>query len=141
MTEHPHLDISKLLHCGCYALLKKGEVLYVGKSKKPIIRLYTHFSNRGKVLGKNLWGGYRGPVANDKGVNFDGVWFWPCMLGQMSIIENHLIRKYMPKYNVQGKPGPVMPIPDDIKALLANVVTITGLPQEDSPKVYIRRML
>jgi hypothetical protein len=142
MPEHPHIDISKLLHCGCYALLKKGEVIYVGKSKKPMVRLYTHFSNRGKVLGQNMWGGYSGPTLNDRGVNFDGVWFWPCMLGQLGTIEMYLIRKYMPKYNQVGKPGPVLPIPDDIRAILKQMITITGLPPlEDRPKVYIRRML
>jgi len=142
MPEHPHIDISKLLHCGCYALLKKGEVIYVGKSKKPMVRLYTHFSNRGKVLGQNMWGGYSGPTLNDRGVSFDGVWFWPCMLGQLGTIEMYLIRKYMPKYNQVGKPGPVLPIPDDIRAILKQMITITGLPPlEGRPKVYIRRLL
>jgi len=130
------LDVSKLLHCGVYALLRRGEVVYVGKSTKPLIRLYTHFRNRGKQLTK----GITGPCVDGKGINFDGVWFLPCMLGQMDTLENHMIRKYLPRHNTKGKPP--LAIPEDIKVLLAQMITITGLPPlEDRPKVYIRRML
>jgi len=144
MPEYQHLDISKLLHCGCYALLRKGEVIYVGKSTKPIVRLYTHCKNRGKPMGRTMTGGYRGPTLNDKGINFDGAWFWPCMLGQLGIIETFLIRKYVPMYNMVGKPGPVIPIPEDIKELLKQVVIITDLPAPEptAPRgPYIMRRL
>jgi len=135
MDEHRFMDVSKLMHCGVYALLRGKEVIYIGKSRKPLIRLYTHFRNRGRLLGK----GITGPNVNGKGISFDGVWFLPCMLGQMDTLENYMIRKYMPQHNVKGKP--LMAIPDDVRELLTQMMVITGLPQEDSPKVYIRRML
>ncbi len=126
------LSFKALLHCGVYALVRRGEVVYVGKTKKLWVRLYNHCNERGKVLPKR---------SGVKGLGFDDIWVWPCMLGQLDTLEVHLIQKYVPKHNVKDKPNPVIPIPDEIKALLAHVVTITGLPQEDSPKVYIRRML
>jgi len=77
-----------------------------------------------------------------KGVNFDDIWVWPCMLGQLDTLEVHLIRQYVPKYNVKDKPNPVIPLPEDIRAILKQMITITGLPPlEDRPKVYIRRLL
>ncbi len=154
MLEHGFMDISKLMHCGVYALLKKGEVVYVGKTKQPMQRIYRHVYNRGKPLGTtiNSQSNAKCPTFNGKGITFDSVWFLPCMLGQLSVLEVHFIRMFMPKHNVahnpEAKPRPervptvIIPIPDDIKALLAQMVTITGLPpMEDRPKVYIRRML
>ncbi len=87
-----------------------------------------------------------GPAQDGKGITFDTIWFLPCMLGQLGTLEVHFIKMFMPKHNVRHNPDlkvktEIMPIPDEIKALLAQMVTITGLPQEDSPKVYIRRML
>ena len=141
MEEHGFVNISKLLHCGVYTLLRKGEVVYVGKSTQPLRRIHRHVLNRGKLIKRTI-NPDAGPAVNGKGINFDGVWFLPCMLGQLSTLESFFIKKYMPKHNVLGKPNPVMAIPDDIKALLAQMVTITGLPPlEDRPKVYIRRML
>ena len=142
MPEYQHLDISKLLHCGAYALLRRGEVVYVGKSKKPLVRLCTHLSRRGKEMSENMWGGYSGPQLNGKGIKFDGVWFWPCMLGQLDVIEVALIRKYEPRYNILGRSGPFMPIPDEIKALLKQMVVITSLPpQDDTFQRFIPRRL
>jgi len=130
------ISYKALLHCGCYALVRKGEVVYVGMTRRLWVRLYAHCNARGKPLTQKV-----GQNRKGNGIGFDDIWVWPCMLGQLDVLEVHLIRKYTPKYNVKDKPVPILPIPDDIKALLANVVTITGLPQEDSPKVYIRRML
>lgn len=139
VEQHQFMDISKLLHCGVYALLRRGEVVYVGKSTKPLIRLYSHLRNRGKLMGKSI-NPEAGPIVNGKGIMFDGIWFLPCMLGQLATLEHYFIRKHLPKHNVKGKP--LAAIPDNIKALLANVVTMSGLPPiQDSPKVYIRRML
>ena len=135
MEDYKYIDISKLLHCGVYVLLRRGEVVYVGKSTKPLKRLVTHMRNRNREIEDRV-----GPTLNGKGINFDGIWFLPCMLGQLATLELYFIRKYLPKYNIQGRPP--MPIPDDIKALLAQMVTITGLPpMEDRPKVYMRRLL
>lgn len=139
VDQHQFMDITKLLHCGVYALLRRGEVIYVGKSTKPLIRLYSHLRNRGKLMGRSI-NPEAGPIVNGRGIMFDGIWFLPCMLGQLATLEDYFIRKHLPKHNVRGKP--LISIPDDIKALLAQMVTITGLPSiEDRPKVYITRRL
>jgi len=141
MPDYDFMDISKLLHCGVYCLLRKGEVVYVGKSKKPLVRLYTHVYNRGKEAGRALYPGIvAGPTHGGKGINFDGIWFVPCMLGQLDVIELAMIRKYEPRYNVRGKPP--TPIPDEIKALLKQMVVITSLPpQDDTFQRFIPRRL
>ncbi len=143
MEEHGFMNVSKLLHCGVYALLCRGEVVYVGKSTKPLVRIYSHVRNRGRKMTKGPAYGApstKGPAVNGKGIGFDGIWFLPCMLGQLDTLENYFIRKYLPRYNVKGKPS--LAIPEDIRAILKQMITITGLPPlEDRPKVYIRRML
>jgi len=146
MPDYQYLDISKLMHCGVYALMRKGEIVYVGKSKSPLGRLHSHIKNRGCEMpgGRRTWGGAgsTGPTHNGRGINFDGILFYPCMLGQLDVIEAVLIREHLPRYNTRGMPP--KPIPVELKALLAQAgwMVITGLPQiEDSPKVYIRRML
>jgi hypothetical protein len=140
MEEHGFVDVTKLIHCGVYALVRKGEVVYVGKSKQPLMRIHRHVLNRGKLIKKSV-NPEAGPTLNGKGINFDVVWFLPCMLGQLSTLENYFIRKFLPRHNVQGKPNPVMEIPLEIREMLKQMVTITGLPPlEDRPKVYIRRM-
>src|SRR5882762_7478218 len=110
MMPHGVVSFHALLHCGVYALLRRGEVVYVGKSKKLWIRLYNHCNNRGKVL--YLPPGYTTPK---KGIQFDDIWVWPCMLGQLDSLEVCLIQKYVPKYNVKDVPRPIMPIPEEIK--------------------------
>jgi len=152
MREHGFMDVTKLIHCGVYALLRKGEVVYVGKSKQPLMRIFRHVSNRGKRLKKKMFGGFSSPTYEGKGIMFDTVWFLPCMLGQMGTLEVRFIKLYMPKYNIVHNPEPkprpereptvIMPIPEDIKELLRQMVVITSLPPlEDRPKVYMRRLL
>lgn len=123
MPEHQFLDISKLLHCGVYALLRKGEVVYVGKSKKPLVRLYAHYNAQGKRVPRQV-----GNNNVKQGIVFDGIWFIPCMLGQLDILEVHFIRKYQPKHNVKDKPKVPIAIPEEIKELLKQLVVITNLP-------------
>src|SRR5258705_247134 len=150
MREHGFMDVTKLMHCGVYALVRKGEVVYVGKSKQPLMRIFRHVSNRGKPLGQKLFGGYSSPAQDGKGIMFDTIWFLLCMLGQLYTMEVRFIKMFMQKHNVKHTPdpksrpvrGPTIPIPDDIKAILKQMITITGLPPlDDRPKVYIRRML
>jgi hypothetical protein len=113
-------DVSKLLHCGVYALLRRGEVVYIGKSKQPLTRLYAHANARGKRLPKPV--GYR---TERFGIVFDAMWFRPCMLGQLDALEVEMIRVYQPRHNVKDKPkrtmGPGYEIPEDVRELLAQI--------------------
>jgi hypothetical protein len=53
-----------------------------------------------------------------------------------------LIKKYTPRYNVRGKTMPVTPIPDEIKALLLQMVVINDLPPaQDTFQRFIPRRL
>ncbi len=143
--EYLYVDVSKLLHCGVYALMQKGVVVYVGKSKKPLVRLGFHANNRGREVdngyldnGRRIGRGM--PNHNGRGINFDGIRFYPCMLGQIDTIEMALIKKFLPKYNKRGMPP--IPIPEDIREIMKQMGWIKTLPpQDDRPKVYIRRLL
>jgi len=140
MPDYDFIDISKLLHCGVYCLLRKEEVVYVGRSKKPLARIGRHVENRNRPMGENPGFGYVGPRHAGKGISFDGIWFIPCMLGQLDTVELAMIRKYQPRYNIRGIPP--RPIPDEIKAILQQMVVITSLPpQDDTFQRFIPRRL
>ena len=92
-------DVSDLLHCGVYALCKRGVVIYVGKSKSLYARIYTHkhFANRG-AKGK--------PVPSwlpIKGLQFDEVFIRRCHIDQLDALESKMINLYKPKYNMSLK--------------------------------------
>lgn len=144
MPDYQFLDVSKLMHCGCYALLKKGEVVYVGKSKKPLWRLTRHFANQNREMpnGREYFSsGGGGPTLNGRGIKFDGIRFYPCMLGQLDVIEGALIKKFLPKYNTRGMPP--QPIPPELKTLLAQAGWMTiAEPEPVAPqRAYITRRL
>lgn len=155
VEEYGFLNITKLMHCGVYALVKKGEVVYVGKSKQPLMRIYTHVKNRGRKMGANIYSKEDcGPAVNGKGISFDSAWFLPCMLGQLWTLEVHFIKMFMPKHNVrhnpearsrpEREPTQIMSIPEDMKELLRQIVVITDLPpmEPTAPRgPYIMRRL
>ena len=153
MEQHGFMNVSKLLHCGVYALVRRGEVVYVGKSRRPLVRLYAHMNARGK---KMPWkAGYNKEYT---GIHFDAIWFLPCMLGQLDTLEVHFIKTFAPKHNTKDKPRHVaepglkptrvpveiMPIPEDMKELLRQLVVISDLPppEQEAPRgPYIMRRL
>lgn len=88
------LAISPVLRAGVYALAYRGEVVYVGRSKAMLARVYTHRSvwqakRRGKVPS---WL----PV---KGILFDEVFIRPCRVDQLDALEREMINLYKPRYN------------------------------------------
>lgn len=157
MEEYGFLNISKLMHCGVYALVKKGVVVYVGKSKQPMMRIYTHVKNRGKPLGVSLNSESNAKCIkeNGKGITFDSVWFLPCMLGQLWTLEVHFIKMFAPKHNIRHnpdlkprppskEPAQIMPIPEEMKELLRQIVVIADLPPVEKvapQRAYITRRL
>ncbi len=149
MAEYDFINITKLMHCGVYLLLRKGEVVYVGKSKQPLMRIHTHVRNRGRALSQGEYGKACGPAFKGKGIGFDEIRFLPCMLGQLGVLEMTFIKQYMPRFNVIGNPNPEprsvaakAPIPEEIKALLKQMVVISSLPpQDDSFQRFIPRRL
>ncbi len=133
MVDEGFVDVSFMLHCAVYALRKRRTVVYVGQTKKPLTRLYSHMNARGK---KEPWkAGYK---TQKTGFSFDEIWIRPCMLSELDALEVEMIRKYQPRYNVKHR-APT-PIPEDIRALLATI-HIEPTPGPLEPRLYIRRRL
>lgn len=122
MEADGFLDVSTMLHCCVYALLQRDVVVYIGKTKQPLTRLYSHAHARGKL---EPW--KAGYTTRKKGFKFDGIWIRPCMLAQLDQLEVDMIRKYQPKYNVRMREAPP---PLDLSELLKEIVPMRGPPVE-----------
>lgn len=96
------IEVSAILRCGVYALVRKGAVVYVGQSKKMLSRIEAHRSN---------WGRKSVPAwmpASLRGVLFDEVHVLPCRIEDLDIMERKLIDLYKPRYNIKLKsPTPI----------------------------------
>jgi hypothetical protein len=86
------VDAGWLLRPCVYLLLWKESVVYVGQSRKPLSRLYTHASvARGA---KAAW-------QVSRAIRFDGIRIVPTAADQLMEVEARLIAEYRPKHNVQ----------------------------------------
>jgi len=95
------VDVTAILRCGVYVLLREGVVVYVGQSKKMLGRVSAHKSNWGKKTPAWL-------PASCRGILFDQVWVRPCRVEDLDAVERELINLYKPKYNLQLKtPEPI----------------------------------
>lgn len=96
------INVSVVLRCGVYALVRAGVVVYIGQSKKMLSRIEAHRSN---------WGRKSVPAwmpVSLRGVLFDEVHVLPCRVEDLDHLERALIELYKPKYNIQHKtPAPV----------------------------------
>ena len=123
-------DITPILRCGVYALIKRGTIVYVGKSKSMYARIYTHkhFANRaakGKEIPSWL------PV---KGIQFDEVHIRPCTLEALDALEAEMIDRYRPRYNQSLK--------DNLRPHVAFPITIRGVAltlNESPPRPQVER--
>ncbi len=92
-------DVSALLGPGVYALIKRGVVIYVGKSKSLYQRIYAHRNMaRAAAKGKTIptWMPIRGFV-------FDQVFIRPCRLEDLDSLEREMVELYKPKFNMSLK--------------------------------------
>lgn len=119
------VDISFVLHCAVYALLQRGTVVYIGQSKKPLTRIYSHVNARGKL---EPW--KAGSNNRKVGFKFDGIQIRPCMLRELDEIEAKMIAKYLPKYNTKGMPK----VPADISLDTLIAELIPCLPTAPEPR-------
>jgi excinuclease UvrABC nuclease subunit len=96
------IDVTSVLRCGVYALVRDGVVVYVGQGKKMIARVEAHRSN---------WGRKSVPAwmpVSLRGVLFDQVFVLPCRVEDLNRIEAAMIDRYKPKFNVKLKaPTPI----------------------------------
>lgn len=86
------IDVSQILRSGVYALAHKGQVVYIGKSKTMLVRIYSHRSAWGQRAKSPSWL----PV---KGILFDEVFIRPCSLEVIDQLEYEMINLYKPKHN------------------------------------------
>jgi excinuclease UvrABC nuclease subunit len=88
-------DVSDVLCAGVYALVKRGTVIYVGKSKSLYQRIYAHRHTAKRAsAGKSIpsWLPIRGFV-------FDQVFVRTCRLEDLDVLEAQMVEKYKPRYN------------------------------------------
>ena len=90
-------EVSAADMSGCYLLLWRGEVVYVGKSSNVLMRLTTHRNNLARhLMGKH---GYE----NSRVIRFDTMRFCFCARGEIDKVEVQLIAQYRPRFNVKLK--------------------------------------
>ena len=94
------VTVSSILQPGAYALLRNGEVVYVGKAKVLLQRLYAHFNSM-----KRLREG-KPALPGTKQVAFNGIRVYPCAITDIDALEQGLIRKHCPRYNEKHRPKP-----------------------------------
>lgn len=89
------VNASALLKGGVYVLLFKGKVIYIGKSKCMLTRVYAHKSLHKRRPGSDVpkWL----PV---KGIEYDEILVRPCALSDVDRLEQEMIKLYKPRYNV-----------------------------------------
>ena len=96
------INVSAVLRCGVYALVREGMVVYVGQGKRMLARIEAHRSN---------WGRKSVPAwmpVSLRGVLFDDVYVFPCRVEDLDRIERAMIDLYKPKYNIKLKaPTPI----------------------------------
>mgnify|MGYP001607187402 CR=1 FL=1 len=79
---------------GVYALTVSGDIVYVGKARVLVQRLYAHWNSMCRLRsGKPAFN--RGP----KGFVFAGVKILPCPIIDLDRIERQMIARHKPKHN------------------------------------------
>lgn len=96
LAEEDFSDMSALLKAGIYALLRRGEVVYIGKAIVLLRRLYTHANLAERKRRGTLT---QSTPYNVKAIQFSEVWIFPCLPSDLDRNERRLIRKFQPKYN------------------------------------------
>lgn len=98
------VEVSGVLLSGVYALVSKGQVIYVGQSKSLYQRIYAH-----RTRARRIAKGDRLPDwITAKAFVFDQVFIRPCPLDQLNALEAEMINRYKPKFN-QSLKTPVKP--------------------------------
>lgn len=130
MEVEGFIDVSAILRSGVYALVHRGVVVYVGKSKVMLGRLYAHRTAWGSKSKKRV--GYK-PIS---GILFDEVWIKPCATDEIDSLEYEMINRYKPRYNAQLKNGlPAAAL--DLAQLLAPL--LGERPPAPDPQIVTRR--
>lgn len=128
------------LECRCvaiYALISRGEVVYVGQSKNVYHRLGQHFTTRRRNRGGNGSTKIGSTYANVVLFDFDEVLLRYCYLDELDRIELDVIERYRPRFNVAIRP--VMPA--GIKLNLHDIPELWKLSKSKKEFQFSRRRL
>lgn len=87
------INLPNVLSPGCYALCYQGKVVYIGKAKALIVRIYTHYNNMIRVRK-----GHK-PLPGTKPIIFDHIRIFPCALTDLDALERAMINRHRPKFN------------------------------------------
>ncbi len=121
-------DASAVLRCGIYVLCAKGVVIYVGKSKAMIARIAAH---RTKWIDKR-----KGRPGADwipiPALLFDEIHVRPVPLHLLDSVEEEMINRFKPKYNIQLKTAAKVSAPISI-TIAGKTLTM------NSPRVVVER--
>ena len=101
-------NISEALRCGIYALVMKGKVIYIGKSKCMLVRIYSHRNAKSKKGSLPSWF----PI---KGIAFDEVHVQPCHPDMLDKLEFDMINLYKPRLNTNLKNNLAINIPHTLR--------------------------
>lgn len=124
-------DGTALQFAGVYLLIWKDEVVYAGQSSKLTSRISTHITQKGKARKTLL--GHRALPA----MRFNRIFFMPCNASDMTRIENELIAKYQPRYNIRKVVVPTISL-DMLIAMLP--VECISIQQPEPPRASWRRL-
>ncbi len=124
------VDASAMLSGGVYALVHRENVVYVGKAKVMLGRVYTHRVAWGKKSTKAVG------LKPTKGILFDAIWVRPCPSAEVDDLEYAMINLYKPRYNSALRNG--LPVPLDLASLIADMCIVT-LPPGPQLGTSIRR--
>lgn len=116
------VDASAMLRCGVYALVYRGVVVYVGKSKCMLGRVYGHRSNYTSKRRKEVpsW-------VPTKGFLFDEIHVRPCAPDLVDALEYALINTYKPKHNTQLKHTLPVTLPAHLIAQITGQAPVSRL--------------
>lgn len=104
-------DVSEILLPGVYALVKRGVVIYVGKSKSLYQRIYAHRTTAARKARGN-------PIPSwlpIKGFVFDQVFVRTCRLEELDALEREMINTYKPRFNESLKAAGKVTLPTTIR--------------------------
>jgi excinuclease UvrABC nuclease subunit len=92
---------SEFVRGGVYALCLHGEVIYIGKAKSFLARIYSHRSVWSKTRSGQKIPSWLETTC--RGMLFDEIHLRPCSADKADAIEREMIELYKPKYNTRLK--------------------------------------
>ncbi len=113
-------DASHILRAGVYALVSRGRVIYVGKSKRMLSRIDQH---RAAYTAKRKRGNsWLIETLGIAAITFDEIHIRPCRLEELDDLEREMITRYQPQYNTKlrtpGRLPEIMTMPSGLSVSL-----------------------